>query len=97
MIVNAGILCQHAQGVADVLGEIAKNLVFHCATRCDRSCDTRRSTRLSSRPNKSDALSCSRTCLARLLFRGAAAERPLVFLFQMLRKFFNDFRLPHWR
>src|SRR6476646_3051235 len=39
-----------------------KRLVFNCAPATTGFCDTRRSTCLSSRPNKSDALSCSRTC-----------------------------------
>jgi hypothetical protein len=34
---------------------------------------------------------------ARFVVRCAAAQCPVVFLLQVLRKFFNDFRLPHRR
>src|SRR6476646_6674289 len=48
-----------------------KRLVFNCAPGATGFCDTRRSTCLSSRPNKSDALSCSRACC-----RATSSESP---------------------
>src|SRR6267378_2214960 len=48
-----------------------KRLVFNCAPGATGFCDTRRSTCLSSRPNKSDALNCSRTC-----WRASSSEAP---------------------
>src|SRR6266576_3679885 len=48
-----------------------KRLVFNCAPGATGGSNTRRSTCLSSWPNKSDALSCSRTC-----WRASSSEAP---------------------
>src|SRR3954451_3558252 len=48
-----------------------KRFVFDCAPGASGCCDTRRSICLSWRPNKSGALSCSRTC-----WRATSSEAP---------------------